>query len=85
MRGGLATVVRCLVGHIDHLGPLRAALYVVADLDPSWLSALFHRDRQGQRAIGVVGADVLGVDVVAEDELPGEAVLRQSPVKAVAG
>jgi hypothetical protein len=63
----------------DHLGLVPAAallVFAVSDLDPSRLSGLFHRDRQVQHAVAVVGADVLGVDVVAEDEVAGEATLR---------
>ena len=44
-RGGLRRVVRCLVGHVDHLGRVPAAallVVVVSDLDPSRLSGLFN-------------------------------------------
>src|SRR5579863_5409662 len=42
------------------------------DLDVAGLGRLVHRDGQGEHAGRVVGGDVVGVQSLAEEDLPGE-------------
>jgi hypothetical protein len=55
-------------------GKLRAdGLPAVAagDLDVAWLGGFADRDGQGEHARGVVGGDLVGVEGLAEENLPG--------------
>jgi hypothetical protein len=49
---------------------------LAGDFDLARLGRLVHRDAQGQHAGGVVGVDVLGVEGVAEEHLPGQGAGR---------
>jgi hypothetical protein len=51
-------------------------LVAAGDLDAAGLGGLVHRDGQGEHAGGVVGGDVLGVEGLAEEDLPGETLDR---------